>query len=87
MRSVLVLALVVLLSIVVCAQLPTSTLNGTVSDQQGAAVVGAKVSITSQGTGGLRETTTDAAGFYSVSNLLPTDYTLRIEPQILRLRR
>ena len=79
MRSVLVLALVVLLSIAVYAQLPTSTLNGTVSDQQGAAVVGAKVSITSQGTGAVRETTTDAAGFYSISNLLPADYTVRIE--------
>jgi hypothetical protein len=79
MRSLFALTLVVTLSIAVSAQLPTSTLNGTVSDQQGAAVVGAKVSITSQGTGGVRETTTDTAGFYSVSNLLPADYTVRVE--------
>lgn len=79
MRSAFGLLLVVILSIAASAQLPTSTLNGTVSDQQGAAVVGAKIRITSQGTGGVRETTTDAVGFYSVSNLLPADYTVRVE--------
>src|SRR2546425_6210311 len=63
----------------VWAQLPTSTLNGTVTDPQGAAVANAKVSIVSQATGAVRETTTDAAGFYSVTNLLPADYTVRIE--------
>ena len=79
MRSALGLGLLVVLSIAVSAQLPTSTLNGTVTDPQGAAVAGAKVSITSQGTGGVRQTTTDTAGFYSVSNLLPADYTVRVE--------
>jgi hypothetical protein len=79
MRSLFALTLVVILSIAVSAQLPTSTVNGTVSDPAGAAVVGAKIRITSQGTGGVRETTTDAVGFYSVSNLLPADYTVRIE--------
>jgi hypothetical protein len=79
MRSLLPLTLVVILSIAVSAQLPTSTLNGTVTDPHGAAVVGAKVSITSQGTGGVRETTTDTVGFYSVANLLPGDYTVHVE--------
>src|SRR5258708_19732111 len=79
MRSVLGLGLVVVLSIAVSAQLPTSTLNGTVTDPQGAAVAGAKVSVVSQATGAVRDTTTDAAGFYSVTNLLPADYTIRLE--------
>src|SRR6266567_4839821 len=79
MRSVLALGLVALLCIAASAQLPTSTLNGTVTDPQGAAVANAKVSIVSQATGAVRETTTDAAGFYSVTNLLPADYTVRIE--------
>jgi len=74
MRSVLGLVVVVVLSIAVSAQLPTSTLNGTVADPQGAAVAGAKVSVVSQATGAVRDTTTDAAGFYSVTNLLPADY-------------
>jgi len=79
MRSVLALGLVVVLSIAVSAQLPTSTLNGTVTDPQGAAVAGAKVSVVSQATGAVRDTTTDTAGFYSVTNLLPADYTVRVE--------
>ena len=79
MRSVLALGLVAVLSIAGSAQLPTSTLNGTVTDPQSAAVANAKVSIISQATGAVRETTTDTAGFYSVTNLLPADYTLRVE--------
>src|SRR6266850_2015065 len=79
MRSVLTLGLVAVLCIAASAQLPTSTLNGTVTDPQGAPVADAKVSIISQATGAVRDTTTDTAGFYSVTNLLPADYTLRVE--------
>jgi Carboxypeptidase regulatory-like domain len=79
MRSVLGLGLVVVLSIAVSAQLPTATLNGTVTDPQGAVVAGARVSIVSQATGAVRDTTTDTAGFYSVTDLLPSDYTVRVE--------
>jgi carboxypeptidase family protein/TonB-dependent receptor-like protein len=79
MRSILSLGLVVILSIAVSAQLPTSTLNGTVTDPQGQAVAGAKVTVVNQATGAVRETTTDTTGFYSVTNLLPADYTVRIE--------
>jgi carboxypeptidase family protein/TonB-dependent receptor-like protein len=79
MRSILSLGLVVILSIAVSAQLPTSTVNGTVTDPQGQAVAGAKVSVVSQATGAVRETTTDTTGFYSVPNLMPGDYTVRVE--------
>jgi hypothetical protein len=79
MRSVLSLGLVAILCIAASAQLPTSTLNGTVTDPQGAAVANAKVSIVNQATGAVRDTTTDTAGFYSVTNLLPADYTLHVE--------
>jgi hypothetical protein len=68
-----------LLSISVAAQLPTSTLNGTVTDPQGAAVAGAKVTLTNQGTGVSREATTDADGFYTFANLAPGEYTLKVE--------
>src|SRR5437870_1845173 len=61
------------------AQLPTSTLNGTVTDPQGAAVANAKVTIVSQTTGAVRDTTTDAQGFYTFTNLTPADYTIRVE--------
>src|SRR5882672_6992427 len=79
MRSVLTLGLVAVLCIAASAQLPTSTLNGTVTDPQGAPVADAKVSIISQATGAVRDTTTDTAGCYSITNLLPADYTLRVE--------
>src|SRR5260370_40402017 len=74
MRSVLGLGLVVVLSIAVSAQLPTSTLNGTVTDPQGAVVAGAKVSVVSQGTGAVRDTTTDTAGLFLGSGLLAAHY-------------
>lgn len=79
MRFAVAFGLVVVLSISVSAQLPTSTVNGTVTDPQGAAVAGAKVSVVNQATGAVRETATDTAGFYSVPNLLPADYTVRVE--------
>src|SRR5258706_8144681 len=79
MRSVLGLGLVIVLSIAVSAQLPTSTLNGTVTDPQGAAVPGAKVSVVSQAPGAVRDPSPDAGVFYSVKNRLPADYTLRVE--------
>ncbi|HEV2732966.1 MAG TPA: TonB-dependent receptor, partial [Terriglobales bacterium] len=79
MRSVLGLGLAAVLCIAVSAQLPTATVNGTVTDPLGAAVVGAKVIVINPGTGAARDTTTDAQGFYSVPNLMPGDYTIRVE--------
>lgn len=78
MRSALGLGLVVILCIAVSAQLPTSTVSGMVTDPQGAAVVGAKVVVTSNATGVSRETTTGADGRYVVPGLLPGDYVLRV---------
>jgi hypothetical protein len=78
MRSVLVLILSTVLCTVVSAQLPTSTVNGTVTDPSGAAVVGAHVVVTSKDTGASRETTTGADGRYAVPGLLPGDYSLRV---------
>src|SRR2546425_944377 len=79
MRSALGLSLVVVLCVAVSAQLPTSTLNGTVTDPQGAVVAAAKVTIVSQGTGVARETTSDAQGLYTFANVAPGDYTVRVE--------
>src|SRR3989442_988199 len=68
-----------LFSVVVVAQLPTSTLNGTVTDPQGAVVAGAKARITNQATGVSREATADASGFYTFANVVPGLYTLKVE--------
>src|SRR5205085_3409414 len=79
MRRLLALAFVALLYCAASAQLPTSTLNGTVTDPQGAAVAGAKVTAVNQATGVTRDTTTDSQGLYSFANLPPGEYSVRIE--------
>ena len=79
MRCLLGLGLIAVLVLSATAQLPTSTLNGTVTDPQGAAVASAKVSIVNQATGVVRDTTSDAQGFYTFANVDPGDYTVRVE--------
>ena len=56
------------------AQVTGATLSGTITDPSGAAIAGAKVSITNKATGVAHDETTDAAGFYSAPNLLPGPY-------------
>ncbi len=60
-------------------QLPTATLNGIVTDPKDAAVAGAKVTLTSKATGVSREVSTGAEGLYVFANVLPGDYTVRME--------
>jgi Carboxypeptidase regulatory-like domain/TonB dependent receptor len=79
MRRVLSLILGVAFSSALFAQLPNATLNGTVTDPQGAAVANARASIVNQGTGVTRETNSAADGSYSFSSLTPGNYTLRVE--------
>lgn len=79
MRRVLSVILAVTFSSSVFAQLPTATLNGTITDPQGAAVANAKVALVNQGTGVLRESSSSADGSYNFANVPPGDYTLRVE--------
>jgi carboxypeptidase family protein/TonB-dependent receptor-like protein len=78
-RILVVLASITLLSIAVWAQLPVATLNGIVTDPQGAVVPGAKVHVTDQATGESRDITASSDGSYSVPNLKPGDYTVNVE--------
>lgn len=69
--------------LVVCA-VPTyaqfkASLQGTVMDSQGGVVAGAKVTVTNQDTGVVRETTTSEQGFYRVNELPPGNYTVTVE--------
>ncbi len=66
------------LSLVATAQLPTSTLNGTVTDPQGAVVAGARVVITNTATGASREATTGNDGGFAVTDLTPGNYTVKV---------
>jgi hypothetical protein len=61
------------------AQLERSSIEGTVTDPQGAGVVGAAVTVTSQSTNIATLTKTNGTGYYQVIGLLPGKYTVRIE--------
>ncbi len=52
---------------------------GTVTDPQGAAVAGAKVTVTSATKGTADETTTNDSGNFTVSHLIPDTYSVKIE--------
>src|SRR5260221_3827158 len=60
------------------AQVAGATLSGTITDSQGGAVVGAKVSAKNGATGVTTESTTNATGAYSIVNLLPADYAVSV---------
>jgi Carboxypeptidase regulatory-like domain len=53
--------------------------SGTVTDKSGSTVAGAKVTVTSQGTGAVRNATTDGAGHYLIPLLPVGNYTVRVE--------
>ena len=58
------------------AQVVGARLSGTITDSTGAVMANAKASVTNTATGITRDATTDAAGFYSVPNLLPGNYSV-----------
>src|SRR5258708_14542736 len=60
------------------AQVTGATLSGTITDSQGGAVVGAKVSARNGATGVTTDGTTNSSGFYSIVNLNPADYAVSI---------
>src|SRR5277367_5345916 len=57
----------------------TGSFSGTVSDNSGAVVAGAKVTITSQATNISREAISDDSGRYLVPLLGVADFTLHVE--------
>lgn len=68
-----------LLCLPLFSQTYTGRILGNVSDQTGAAVAGANVTITDVQRGISRALTTDAAGFYVAPDLSPGTYTVRVE--------
>jgi outer membrane receptor protein involved in Fe transport len=81
MTASLGLATVAVMPDVACAQDYTSgSLTGTVEDDAGAPVAGAKVTITSA-QGATRETTTDADGAFRVPALAVGTYTVRVQAE------
>ncbi|MBV8845990.1 MAG: TonB-dependent receptor [Bryobacterales bacterium] len=64
---------------VLSGQADLGSLSGTVNDASGAVVAGAKVNLTSKGTGAQRVTTTDSAGYYSFSSLPIGSYDIEFD--------
>ncbi len=64
---------------IVLAQTTTATLAGTIQDPSGGVVPGVKVSVRNTNTGATRETVTDTAGRYNLTNLEPGQYEVRAE--------
>jgi hypothetical protein len=58
------------------AQNYNATISGTVTDPSGAAIPGAKVTLTSVSSGAVSQTATGTDGFYSFPNLTPGTYNL-----------
>ncbi len=84
LRSGVVLSLLLALSALfqpVSAQVLYGSVTGNVSDQSGATVPGATVSLTNQGTGQVREAMTSEDGTYTIPNVLPGVYDLKITKQ------
>jgi hypothetical protein len=75
--------LALLVSLPLCAQ-ATGDLRGTITDPSGAAVPGAKVTLTSTETGETRTSSTDAEGRYAFNLLKAGEYSVSAEAQGFR---
>src|SRR5437899_150759 len=68
-----------LTSVSLFAQGNTGRIDGSITDQTGGAIVGAKVTVTDIERGVARPLTTDTAGAYSAPNLIPGTYTIHVD--------
>src|SRR6267142_1905301 len=80
----LLLAAVVLLS-AYCrppsafAQSATATLSGTVEDEKGAVIPAVNIAVTNKATGQKRDAVTNKDGYFTVTLLPPSTYTVRVD--------
>jgi hypothetical protein len=83
-QAILVRILVVCLVLGVCAstslgQAVYGSIVGTVTDPQGNAVAGSRVTVTNLSKGTTDETTTNESGYYTIIHLIPETYKVHIE--------
>lgn len=72
-------ACILLMSASLFAQGAAGRISGTITDQTGGSIPGAKVTITDVGRGAARTLTTDAAGAFAAPNLTPGTYVVHAE--------
>src|SRR6516225_7525442 len=77
-RLVFSLLILAVLAGSLAAQTETGQITGTITDPTGAAVPGVKVTVQSAGTGAIRTVESSADGTYTVTNLLPAEYTITV---------
>jgi hypothetical protein len=75
------LLLIFLFPAIALSQSDSSSLSGTVTDPTGAVVPNAKVVAHNEANGQDRTVQTNASGSYTITNLPPGDYTVRVEAQ------
>ena len=76
--AVLAVSLMILGGGVVSAQVETGQISGTVTDQSGALLPNASVSVKNLGTNAMRTTQSSASGLYQVSGLAPATYQVTV---------
>lgn len=78
-RLITLVVFVALLGTAALAQLPTSSINGIVTDPNDAVVAGALVTASNLGQGISRSTVTNSSGLYSMGDLPAGTYDLRVQ--------
>src|SRR3979490_745357 len=76
--SAWILGFCLMVSLPLHAQVTGATISGTITDASGGVIAGAQVSVRNTATGIIKDTTTDSAGFYTVPNLIPGPYEVKI---------
>src|ERR1700757_2257262 len=80
-RTAIVCACAIILSIAAFAQNDVGSIVGFIKDQSGAVIPNAKVTVTNESTGETRTVSTDAQGRYTIPNLPPAIYTMTADAQ------
>src|SRR6267154_939081 len=76
--SACILGFCLMVSLPLHAQVTGATISGTITDASGGVIVGAEISLRNTATGINRNTTTDSVGFYTVPNLNPGPYEVKV---------